>query len=88
MSDNIYLPQLARVAYIKEEVVGERSIKTFRVEAVDGKLFADPSAADQKLLKKTHDDAVAYPQRKINDPDGAPAKLKASFNSPLWQEMA
>ena len=39
MPDNIYLPQLARVAYIKEEVVGERSIKTFRVEAVDGKLF-------------------------------------------------
>lgn len=39
MPDNIYLPQLARVAYIKEEVVGERSIKTFRVEPVDGKLF-------------------------------------------------
>ncbi len=39
MPDNIYLPQLARVAYIKEEVVGERSIKTFRVEGVDGALF-------------------------------------------------
>ena len=39
MSDNIYLPQLARVASIKEEVAGERSIKTFRVEPVDGKLF-------------------------------------------------
>ncbi len=39
MPDNIYLPQLARVAHIKEEVAGERSIKTFRVEPVDGKLF-------------------------------------------------
>src|SRR3972149_6467038 len=39
MPDNIYLPQLARVASIKEEVAGERSIKTFRVEPVDGKLF-------------------------------------------------
>src|SRR4030065_566771 len=39
MPVNIYLPQLARVASIKEEVAGERSIKTFRVEPVDGKLF-------------------------------------------------
>src|SRR3989338_4645473 len=39
MPDNIYLPQLARVASIKEEVAGERSIKTFRVEPVYGKLF-------------------------------------------------
>src|SRR4030067_175976 len=39
MPDNIYLPQLARVASIKEEVAGERSIKTFRVEPVDGELF-------------------------------------------------
>src|SRR3989304_5145436 len=39
MPDNIYLPQLARVASIKEEWAGERSIKTFRVEPVDGKLF-------------------------------------------------
>ncbi len=53
-----------------------------------GKLFNEPSAADQKQLKQVHADAVAYPQRKINDPDGAPAKLKANFLSPLWQEMA
>ena len=39
MPDNIYLPQLARIAYVKEEVTGERSIKTFRVEGVDGELF-------------------------------------------------
>jgi len=36
MPDNIYLPELARVAYIKEEMVGERAIKTFRVEPVNG----------------------------------------------------
>ena len=36
MGDNIYLPQLARVAYIKDEVVGERAIKTFRLEFEDG----------------------------------------------------
>ena len=36
MPDNIYLPQLARVAYIKEEIGGERAIKTFRVEPVEG----------------------------------------------------
>ncbi len=36
MGDNIYLPQLARVIHIKEEVPGERSIKTFRVEFLNG----------------------------------------------------
>ncbi|OGS96730.1 MAG: sulfite reductase [Gallionellales bacterium RIFCSPLOWO2_02_FULL_57_47] len=53
-----------------------------------GSLLAEAAAADQKQVKQVHADAVAYPQRKINDPDGAPAKLKASFNSPLWDEMA
>ena len=32
MSDNIYLPKLARITHIKEEIGGERAIKTFRVE--------------------------------------------------------
>ena len=36
MSDNIYLPQLGRIAFIKDEVLGERAIKTFRVEPADG----------------------------------------------------
>jgi NAD(P)H-flavin reductase len=39
MPDNIYLPQLARVTYIKEEIGGERAIKTFRVEPVEGTMF-------------------------------------------------
>jgi len=51
-------------------------------------LFAEPSAADKKQLQQVHDAAVAYPQRRVNDPDGAPAKIKASFKSPLWDQMA
>ena len=39
MSDNIYLPELARIAHIKEEIGGERAIKTYRVEPVDGDAF-------------------------------------------------
>ena len=33
---NIYLPQLARISYIKEEVPGDRAIKTFRLEFENG----------------------------------------------------
>ena len=36
MSDNIYLPELARITHIKEEIGGERAIKTYRVEPVEG----------------------------------------------------
>ena len=39
MSDNIYLPELARITHIKEEIGGERSIKTYRVEPVEGSTF-------------------------------------------------
>ncbi|MBI4938939.1 MAG: FAD/NAD(P)-binding protein [Nitrosomonadales bacterium] len=39
MPDNIYLPSLGRIAYIKDEVVGERAIKTFHVEPLDGGWF-------------------------------------------------
>ncbi len=39
MSDNIYLPELARITHIKEEIGGERAIKTFRVEPVNGSTF-------------------------------------------------
>src|SRR5574340_732689 len=53
-----------------------------------GSTLPEAATADQKQVKQVHADAVAYTQRKINDPDGAPAKLKASFNSPLWDEMA
>jgi ferredoxin len=51
-------------------------------------LFSDATPADKKQLKQTHDDAVAQPQRKINDLASAPAKLKAGFDSPLWEELA
>ena len=36
MSENAYLPQLARIVNIKEEVPGARAIKTFRVEFMNG----------------------------------------------------
>ena len=37
--DNIYLPKLARIAHIKQEIGGERAIKTFRLEFVGGDGF-------------------------------------------------
>ncbi len=38
-ADNPYLPKLARIADIKDEVPGARAIKTFRVEFLDGDGF-------------------------------------------------
>ncbi len=39
MSDNVYLPKLARIIDVKEEVPGARAIKTFRVQFVNGDGF-------------------------------------------------
>ncbi len=39
MTENVYLPKLARIASIKDEVVGARAIKTFQVEFPDGDMF-------------------------------------------------
>ena len=47
-----------------------------------------PSAGDQKKLKDTHAKAEAAPQRAVNDAAGAPAALKANFDSPLWETLA
>ena len=38
-ADNVYLPKLARIAGIKEEVPGARGIKTFQLEFLDGEGF-------------------------------------------------
>jgi sulfhydrogenase subunit gamma (sulfur reductase) len=40
MSDNIYVPRAARIIQIKDEVSGERPIKTFRMQFVDGGDFS------------------------------------------------
>jgi NAD(P)H-flavin reductase len=40
MSANVYLPQLARIVSVKEEVGGLRPIKTFRLQLLDGGRFA------------------------------------------------
>ncbi|BCB25742.1 hydrogenase [Sulfurimicrobium lacus] len=39
MQDNVYLPQLARVVRIADEVAGERAIKTYHVEPLDSAGF-------------------------------------------------
>ena len=51
-------------------------------------LFVKPSVADREQLERTHADAIAQPQRAIQDLKAAPAKLKASFDSPIWEDMA
>jgi NAD(P)H-flavin reductase len=39
MNDNVYLPKLARIVDIQDEVFGARAIKTFRVEFAEGDGF-------------------------------------------------
>lgn len=51
-------------------------------------LLTEPAATDRAQVESVHARAVAYPQRAINNPDEAPAKLKANFKSPLWEELA
>jgi len=51
-------------------------------------LFSEPAADDLKQLQQTHADAIAHPQRAINNLKATPAKLKASFDSPLWEALA
>ena len=40
MAPNIYLPSLARIIAVKDEVAGPRAIKTFRTAFVDGGAFS------------------------------------------------
>lgn len=56
--------------------------------AAADKLFGKLGAAEKKQLDKVHADAVAAPQRAVKDAKGAPAALKAGFESPVWEEMA
>ena len=51
-------------------------------------LLKEPVDADRQQLESTHAAAVAHPQRAVNNPDSTPAKLKASFDSPLWEELS
>jgi ferredoxin len=53
-----------------------------------GSLLAEPADADRQQLKGVHAEAVAQPQRAVQNPETVPAKLKASFKSPLWEELA
>ncbi|MFA7239096.1 MAG: 4Fe-4S dicluster domain-containing protein [Sulfuricellaceae bacterium] len=56
--------------------------------AAAGGLLAEPAANDRAQVEKVHAQAVAHPQRAIDKPNETPAKLKASFKSPLWEELA
>lgn len=56
--------------------------------AAADKLFGKMGAAEKKQLDKVHADAVAAPQRAVKDAKGAPAALKAGFDSAVWEEMA
>jgi len=56
--------------------------------AAAGDLLAEPTAADRTQLESTHAEAVARPQRAVLNVEAAPAKLKVSFDSPLWEELA
>src|SRR4030042_5494267 len=39
MEHNVYLPRLARITHIKEEVQGERAVKTFPTVMLEGESF-------------------------------------------------
>jgi len=56
--------------------------------AAGNSVFTEPTAADKKQLEQTHAEAIAQPQRAVQNLDTVPAKLKASFDSPLWEELA
>ena len=63
--------------------------KTGKAMMEAGKLlFAEPSVADRQQLERTHGEAIAHPQRGVQNLKEVPARLKASFNSPLWEELA
>ncbi|MEN6586180.1 MAG: 4Fe-4S dicluster domain-containing protein [Sulfuricella sp.] len=51
-------------------------------------LFEAATDADRAQLERAHAAALAQPQRSVNNPDALPARLKASFDSPLWEELA
>lgn len=50
MENNIYLPQLARVIFTKEEVPGERAIKTFQIEFLNKDGFFEHECGQCAML--------------------------------------
>ena len=53
-----------------------------------GSLLVKPDAAERKEAKRLHAEAVEQPQRGVHDAAAAPEKLKAGFDSPLWDSLA
>jgi ferredoxin len=53
-----------------------------------GALFEQAGDADLQSAGKAHEDAIAAMPRHIDNADEAPAKLKAGFHSPVWDQEA
>jgi ferredoxin len=51
-------------------------------------ILAEPTVAERKEARYRHTVAVEQPQRGVHDAAAAPEKLKAGFDSPLWEELA
>lgn len=53
-----------------------------------GALLSEPSATERKDVKYLHAVAESQPQRAVHDAPTTAARLKANFDSPLWDELA
>ena len=53
-----------------------------------GALLSEPGPQDREETERLHREAVAHPQRAIHDLASVPEKLKKSFRSPFWEELA
>lgn len=59
------------------------------IVAAGGSALIEASQADQREVAKTHDAALARPQKSaVVDVAHAPEKLKAGFDSAKWEELA
>jgi ferredoxin len=53
-----------------------------------GALLSEPSRHALDAAERLHQEALLQPQRTIHDAANVPERLKASFHSPLWEELA
>jgi len=53
-----------------------------------GSLLAEPTGVDRGEAGRVHLAAITHPQRAVSNTTSVPARLKANFTSPLWEELA
>ncbi|CAK0771692.1 sulfhydrogenase subunit beta (sulfur reductase) [Gammaproteobacteria bacterium] len=53
-----------------------------------GALLSEPSGADRTEAGRLRIAALTHPQRAVSDTNSVPARLKANFASPLWEDLA